>query len=627
MSIKRYTPKYKKLIKFHPPIWLEKSGKIKKFNRQKWEFKKRSYFPRKYIFFNQDVAASPVGKDFNDNKFMRRIKKTYKFLLRDKQRLQIYYGSGRFHHFKLKKLARKALILGCNRKISPSKTFLKLLESRIQNKLYRLGFVSSLFQARKFVNCGHLMINDDTIINTNCQLKKFDFVKIDPIMVYSLSGRYFRLNFPLVFFRFKTRFQKLLLKKKYIFLNSFIQNNIISSLSLSKTSLFNLKNLMLIENKLSDVLKKKKVLKELDNRKKLWKELDENQSSFLVKKRVLKKLDNKKKLLEKEFIKKLNINSILSQISSFSLLDNTIKNELLLSNSLHIKSDLYALSKLLKFYKGFLFKNGNLQSSTSLISFNLQLSKFYSSSVELNKKRGANALNLHSLIHRTSLQKIKQKRLENISNSDLGSILLGYNVYNKNFKYFNSNKIASLFNTLKSETFLKKIYYGRRFLLSKKRKAYTYEIFSKKKKRKEKRKKIIMKIRYFLKFKSLNLYNVKKKIKNSYSFKKNTMKIHYFLNLYKLRRFKYSNVKERYYNWYKKLIWRRKKRRKWRKLRFFRIFRSRHRVLYKFYVPRDIELNYKTFSFMPCQSLDLTTLNAKIPFQLNLRRLLTFVSL
>lgn len=240
-------PKYKKLAKFRQPLWLEKSGKIKKFNRQKWELKKKAYFPRKYKFFNQDVTACNVGKNFDDEKFVR-LKKTYKFLLQDKQRLQLYYGGGHLRYYLLKKMARKAFNISNTKKVSTGKIMLNLLESRVQNNLYRLGYVSSLMQARRLINCEHLKINNRIIKNTNILLNKFDTVVVDPAILSHLAGRYLRSSFPFFFFRYKIRCKDLILKKNNIFFQSHLSNTLESSLCFSKSKVEKLKTLISQQN-------------------------------------------------------------------------------------------------------------------------------------------------------------------------------------------------------------------------------------------------------------------------------------------------------------------------------------------------------------------------------------------
>jgi len=56
--------------------------------------------------------------------------------------------------------------------------FLKLLEMRLDNAVYRLGFASSRVQARQLVSHGHFEINDHKVNIPSCQVKVGDVIKI-----------------------------------------------------------------------------------------------------------------------------------------------------------------------------------------------------------------------------------------------------------------------------------------------------------------------------------------------------------------------------------------------------------------------------------------------------------------
>ncbi len=56
--------------------------------------------------------------------------------------------------------------------------FVKLLEMRLDNTIYRLGFAFSRPQARQLVNHGHFTVNGRKVNIPSCQLKKGDTIKI-----------------------------------------------------------------------------------------------------------------------------------------------------------------------------------------------------------------------------------------------------------------------------------------------------------------------------------------------------------------------------------------------------------------------------------------------------------------
>ena len=225
MVIKRYASKYKKLARFKQPLWLEKRGKIKKFKREKWGGAKRFYFPkrRKEEFLNQDISALSCGDHFDHDNILR-LKKTYKFLLQDKQRFQFYFGAGRLRFYQLKKVARKAIRIAKIRNLSPAKIFLHLFESRLINLFYRLGFVSSLSQSRRLLSANRVKIENSIVKNPGFYLKNNNLICLDPLnSLYSLK-HYLRLNAPFFYFRKKKKRKILLWEKKSVVLDTFLYN-------------------------------------------------------------------------------------------------------------------------------------------------------------------------------------------------------------------------------------------------------------------------------------------------------------------------------------------------------------------------------------------------------------------
>ena len=76
----------------------------------------------------------------------------YGLQLREKQKARRYYGvlEGQFHHY-FEMAERKAGITGEN--------LLQILESRLENVVYRLGFAMSRPEARQLVVHGHFTVN------------------------------------------------------------------------------------------------------------------------------------------------------------------------------------------------------------------------------------------------------------------------------------------------------------------------------------------------------------------------------------------------------------------------------------------------------------------------------------
>ena len=72
--------------------------------------------------------------------------------LREKQKTKMYYGVG-------EKQFRKYFEMASNKKGITGEELLTILESRLDNVVYRLGFASSRAQARQFVNHSQFDVN------------------------------------------------------------------------------------------------------------------------------------------------------------------------------------------------------------------------------------------------------------------------------------------------------------------------------------------------------------------------------------------------------------------------------------------------------------------------------------
>ena len=72
--------------------------------------------------------------------------------LREKQKTKMYYGVG-------EKQFRKYFEMASNKKGITGEELLTILESRLDNVVYRLGFASSRTQARQFVNHSQFDVN------------------------------------------------------------------------------------------------------------------------------------------------------------------------------------------------------------------------------------------------------------------------------------------------------------------------------------------------------------------------------------------------------------------------------------------------------------------------------------
>jgi small subunit ribosomal protein S4 len=93
----------------------------------------------------------------------------YGIQLREKQKVRRLYGiSEKQFRISFKKADRKKGITGTN--------LLSLLETRLDNAVFRMGFVNSRNQGRHFVRHNHFLVNDKKVNIPSFQVKKGDVV-------------------------------------------------------------------------------------------------------------------------------------------------------------------------------------------------------------------------------------------------------------------------------------------------------------------------------------------------------------------------------------------------------------------------------------------------------------------
>ncbi|GAU07522.1 30S ribosomal protein S4 [Desulfoplanes formicivorans] len=102
---------------------------------------------------------------------MRRKPTEYAIQLREKQKVRRMYGvlEGQFRHY-FKVAESKKGIAGTN--------LLMLLEKRIDNVAYRMGFANSRNQARQLVRHGHFMLNGRKVTVPSIQLREGDVLEV-----------------------------------------------------------------------------------------------------------------------------------------------------------------------------------------------------------------------------------------------------------------------------------------------------------------------------------------------------------------------------------------------------------------------------------------------------------------
>src|ERR687884_1279591 len=101
-----------------------------------------------------------------------RIKQSeYLLQLREKQKARRYYGllENQFRTY-YTKAAKATGITG--------ETLLRMLETRLDNVVYRLGFPASRAQARQLMGPGHLHLNGRRVHNPRYQVKPDDVITV-----------------------------------------------------------------------------------------------------------------------------------------------------------------------------------------------------------------------------------------------------------------------------------------------------------------------------------------------------------------------------------------------------------------------------------------------------------------
>ena len=103
-----------------------------------------------------------------------RIKQSeYLVQLREKQKARRYYGL-------LEKQFRNYYDKATRGTGAPGENLLRMLETRLDNVVYRLGFAGSRAQARQLVRHGHFLVNGRRVNIPSYQVKPDDIVTVSP---------------------------------------------------------------------------------------------------------------------------------------------------------------------------------------------------------------------------------------------------------------------------------------------------------------------------------------------------------------------------------------------------------------------------------------------------------------
>jgi small subunit ribosomal protein S4 len=95
----------------------------------------------------------------------------YGIQLREKQKVRKIYGL-------LERKFRRYFFEAERRKGITGEVLLQLLESRLDNIVYRMGFASNRRKARQLVTHGHFLVNGKMVNLPSCEVKSGDFVEV-----------------------------------------------------------------------------------------------------------------------------------------------------------------------------------------------------------------------------------------------------------------------------------------------------------------------------------------------------------------------------------------------------------------------------------------------------------------
>ncbi len=102
----------------------------------------------------------------------RRVKKSdYRIRLEEKQKVRFYYGLRERQFVRYIRRASKA-------KGNAGLNLLRMLESRLDNVVYRLGLAPTIPAARQFVNHGHITVNGKRVDIASYEVRTGDVVGI-----------------------------------------------------------------------------------------------------------------------------------------------------------------------------------------------------------------------------------------------------------------------------------------------------------------------------------------------------------------------------------------------------------------------------------------------------------------
>ena len=135
------------------------------------------------MLFRSALVKRNYAPGFHGQKGRKRLS-DYGTQLAEKQKAKRYYGL-------MEKQFRLTFEKASKKSGDAGKNFLKALEMRLDNVIFRLGWAISRAQARQLVNHGHFTVNDRKVDIPSFATKDGQVIKVKKT---SLSSRYFKNN-------------------------------------------------------------------------------------------------------------------------------------------------------------------------------------------------------------------------------------------------------------------------------------------------------------------------------------------------------------------------------------------------------------------------------------------------
>ena len=141
--------------------------KMSRYTGPQWKKSRRLGFST--LETGRELARRPYAPGQHGQK--RKKLTEYGLQLAEKQKVRHMYGvNEKQFHNTFKRASKMEGITGYN--------FFCLLESRLDNIVYRLGFATTRRQARQLVNHGHILLNGVKTDIASCQVKVGDVISV-----------------------------------------------------------------------------------------------------------------------------------------------------------------------------------------------------------------------------------------------------------------------------------------------------------------------------------------------------------------------------------------------------------------------------------------------------------------